>query len=106
MLHEPRGDVVVLLAEHDQDVEAAGLKLVETVEQLRDAAHADGSPSAAVERDQGRALAWGGEIEGVPGCGLAGERGGGVSGDHGATLTATVSPSRNGTSVVTKSAAA
>jgi hypothetical protein len=37
---------------------------------------------------------------------VAGERGGGFAYDHGATFTATVSPSRNGRRVVTKSLAA
>ena len=106
MFLEPCGDVVALLAEHDQDVEAVGPKLFEAFAQLRDAAHAVGSPGAAMELDQERARASGGEIEGVARRSLTDESEGGFAGDHGAILTATVSPSRNGTRVVTKSVSA
>ena len=106
MLHEPRGDVVALLAQDNEHVETMGLELVEAFAQLRDAAHAVGSPGAAMELDQERARASGGEIEGVARRSLTDESEGGFAGDHGAILTATVSPSRNGTRVVTKSVSA
>ena len=86
-----------------------GLKLAEAFAQLRNAFHAGGSPGAAVKLDQERARAGdgAGEIEGGACCGRAGERGGVLAdGDQGATFTATVSPSRKGTRVVTKSGAA
>ena len=60
-----------------------------------------------MELDQESARARGREIKGVTGRGRPGESGGGLAdGDHGATFTATVSPSRKGTRVVTKSGAA
>ena len=106
---EPGGDVFALLTKDDHDVEAVGLECFEAFAQLRDAFDAVGSPGAAVELDQERARArdGGGQLEGKAGCGRAGERGGGLAdGDHGATFTATVRPSRKGTRVVTKSGAA
>jgi hypothetical protein len=51
MLRKPGGDVIALLAEDDRDVEAVGLKLVESFAQLRDAPDAVGSPGAAVKLD-------------------------------------------------------
>jgi hypothetical protein len=100
---QPTGDVFALLAQHDDDVEAVGLKLAETVAQLRDAEYAVGSPGGAVELDQDGALARGGEVEGGAGGGDAREGGGWVAWDHGAAFTAIVRPSRKGTSVVAKS---
>jgi hypothetical protein len=94
------------LAQDDEDVEAVGLKLIEAVAQLRDAVRADGSPGAAVELDERRTVSRGGEIERVARRGPAGERGGGTADDYGATLIATVRPSRMGTRHVMKSEAA
>lgn len=48
----------------------------------------------------------GGKVERVADSGPARERRGGIAFGHGATFTATVSPSRMGTRVVTKSVAA
>ena len=52
VLIQPGSDVLPLLAENDDDVEAVGLKLGEAFTQLRDAAYAAGSPGAAMELDQ------------------------------------------------------
>ena len=103
VLGQPSGDAFALLAHDDEDVEGVGLKLVKAVAQLRDAAGAVGSPGAAVEFDQERAGAGGGEVEGRAGRGRSGERWGGVACGQWSTLTATVTPSRRGTSVVAKS---
>ena len=58
-----------------------------------------------MELDQEQARARSREIEGIARRSLSGEGGRDVSRVHGATFTATVSPSRNGTRVVTKSEA-
>jgi hypothetical protein len=94
------------LTEDDEDVEVVGVELIEAVAQLRDAVCADGSPGPAVELDEHRALSRGRELEGFARRGPAGERGGGIADGHGATLIATVSPSRMGTRHVMKSEAA
>lgn len=98
--------MLVPLAEHQDHVEAVGLKVSEAVTQLRDAACADGSPGAAMELDENRAITRGGEIERVARRRRAGERWGGIACGQGAILMATVSPSRMGTSVLTKSLSA
>ena len=55
--------------------------------------------------DQDGPEAGSGEVERRAGCGEAGERRSGVAGRHDASLTAIVTPSRMGTSVVAKSGA-
>jgi len=106
---EPRGHGLPLLAEDDENVELPGAEFLESFTQLRDASDAVRSPGAAVELDQGHTLARRSQIEVVPGGRRSRQLRGWMpdgGSAHDAVFTATVTPSRIGTRVKTKSGAA